>query len=159
MTMNQLFLLLRFSLVTIIILTGCNGKYYISTEPVEGYVTLDGQSLDGVVVTFLPINATGEMGFASTDSQGKFRISTLVGKPDSGTTVAEYKVAFNKEIEDVSKRKFDKDQNGKDVLLLNLATVQMVPKKYLNPDTSGITVQVKKGKNIFNFDLVSQDTP
>jgi hypothetical protein len=156
--MNRLLILFCFSVV-IIALTGCNSKHYISTELVEGYVTLDGQPFDNVVVTFLPINSTGEMGFASTDNQGKFRISTLAGKPDSGTTVAEYKVVFNKEIEDVSKRKFDKDQNGKEIVLPNLTTVQMVPKKYLNPETSGITVQVKKGKNVFNFDLVSQDIP
>jgi hypothetical protein len=147
--------LLSIVVITILIQLGCNGKTYIPTEFVEGTVTLDGVPLDDVVVTFLPVNF-GELGYASTDAEGKFRVSTFNGKSGAGTTVGEYSVTFNKEIEDVSKRRFGKDETGKEVSLPNLATVQIVPKKYLSSETSGFTVKIEKGKNVFNFNLVSE---
>jgi hypothetical protein len=147
--------LLSIIVILLLIQLGCNGKTYISTEFVEGTVTLDGVPLDDVIVTFLPVNS-GELGYASTDAEGKFKVSTFNGKSGTGTTVGEYRVTFNKEIEDVTKRHFRKDETGKDIPLPNLETIQIVPKKYLSPETSGFTVTVEKGKNVFNFDLVSE---
>jgi hypothetical protein len=140
----------------IVVFSGCNERRYVQTEPVRGTVTLDDSPCGNVVVTFMPIGE-GEMGFARTNEKGEFLISTLVGKPESGTTVDEYRIYFSKEIEDVSKRKFGKDpETGEKVLLPNPYLLQVLPNKYLKAETSGFTASVRKGKNVFNFDLKSK---
>ena len=135
---------------------GCGGRHYVKTEPVTGTVTLDGEPFSGVVVTFMPVG-DGNMGFALTNGQGVFHISTLVGRPDSGTTIDEYRVYFSKEIDDVSKQRYGKDpETNERVLLPNPYQIQVVPKKYTKAETSGFTVKVERGKNVFQFDLSSK---
>jgi len=131
-------------LIVLLSLLGCSGG--LDVQMVEGTVTLNGTPLDSVVLTFVPDDG-GVMGYAKTNEQGKYKLSTLTGREGAGTTVGTYKVSFEKTIEDVSKRRGD---------IPNFATIQVVPKKYLDAKTSGFAVEVEKGKNVFNFDLVGQ---
>jgi hypothetical protein len=108
---------------------------------VEGIVTLDGKPFDFVTITFTP-RETGRMGFATTNAEGKFKLSTIGAKPETGTTFGEYSVSFNKEVL-IKPPPSEK-------------TKQLVPKKYLSPETSDFNVSVENRKNVFNFELKSK---
>ena len=151
--------MLFFALLPVLLLSSC--KKGLDVHFVDGTVTLDGQPFQHVVVSFHPIEGTeGRLAFASTDEKGYYRISTLGGKSGAGATLGKYAVGFSKEIpagrqpteEDKvanpnweSSGKYDLDKFD-----------ELAPKKYVNPKTSGFTITVEKGKNHFNFDLLSK---
>ena len=54
---------------------GCGGKY--SPVAVEGTVTLDGQPLDGAMVSFLPQEGAGRAATGMTDADGTFQLTTF----------------------------------------------------------------------------------
>jgi hypothetical protein len=69
-------------------LIGCgNGMY-----PVAGVVNLDGTTLPGAIVTFQP-EGPGQPAFATTGSDGTFRVSTAAGP---GAPAGEYRLSLSK---------------------------------------------------------------
>jgi hypothetical protein len=54
---------------------GCGGKY--TPVAVEGTVTLDGQPVEGAMVSFLPENGTGRAATGMTDPDGTFQLTTF----------------------------------------------------------------------------------
>jgi hypothetical protein len=70
---------------------GCGG----GPAAVSGVVTLDGQPLDGAVVTFTP-TAADEVGGSSgkTDAQGRYTLRTVLGDK-AGASVGKHKVAVS----------------------------------------------------------------
>ena len=73
----------------------------------------------------------------------EYKISAIGGKPTGGTTIGIYDVVFDKTILDTSNPRRE-------------IITQLLPRKYVNPATSGFRVEVKKGKNVFDFDLVGK---
>lgn len=151
--------ILFFMLLPVLLLSAC--KKGLEVQFVEGNVTLDGKPFEHVVITFHPIEGgDGRFGFASTDEKGYYRISTLGGKPEGGTTLGSYGVSFSKEVpagkqptEEEKATNPNWEYSGK----YDLDKVdELAPKKYVDPKTSGFTVTVEKGKNLFNFDLFSK---
>jgi hypothetical protein len=67
---------------------GCGGDGKVS---VSGVVTLDGQPVEGAVVTFIPVEKNqGQFAHGTTDKDGAFQLSTT--KPNDGAFPGEYKV-------------------------------------------------------------------
>ena len=140
-------------------MTGC-GPRGPKVQMVHGSVTLDGKPFDGVTITFAPVGE-GNMGFATTDEKGNFRISTLGARPATGTTTGTYKVSFDKLVPDgpqpTQKELADPNFDPSTTKKYNIdKVVQKVPKKYLSGDTSGIEMTVEKGENVFDFKLTSK---
>ena len=133
-------LLLPFVFACLFACTGCKPRG-LDVHAVEGIVTLDGKPFSGVTITLDPVEE-GNMGFANTDSQGYYKISTLGGTSQKGTTLGTYKIGFNKIVATGG------GESG--------ATVDLAPKKYRDPNTSGFEITVKKGANIHNFELKSK---
>ena len=66
---------------------GCGGRLV----KVNGVVTLDGQPIEGAMVTFLPVEAgKGQNAQGSADKDGVFQLTTT--KPNDGAFPGEYKV-------------------------------------------------------------------
>jgi hypothetical protein len=75
--------------VAVVVLAGpgCSG----GLVKVNGVVLLDGQPLEGAVVTFVPVEADkGRSATGTTDKEGNFQLSTT--KPNDGVAPGEYKV-------------------------------------------------------------------
>lgn len=131
--------------VSLCLTSGCGGAGRPGTVPVTGQVTLDGQPLAGAAVMF-----TGPEGGAPvtavTDQNGNFRLQAMPGlnkvavaKTEAAGGAGEAELA---PAEDAP------------------APVQpqlLVPRKYANPATSGITVDVKPGMQPVRIDLKSTD--
>jgi hypothetical protein len=106
--------------------------------PVSGTVTLDGQPLAGCQITFRPIDPidpSGRSPGGMTDSTGAFRLLSLIvrGKRLPGAFPGGYEVA-----------------------VVNGRNVRVVPVRYANAATSGLTAEVAKfGHNDFTFNLTT----
>jgi len=132
---------------------GC-GKPYLKTEPVQGMVTLDGAPLSGASLMFTPKGGVGTASYGLTDAEGKYKLQTLQGLPDAGTTPGEYVVTITKSVADPAKKTFTVDADGNRIE--SEVHVQILPAVYAEYNKSILSATVVSGKNEFNFDLKSK---
>ena len=84
-------------LTALLFLGGCGGGDSIELAPVSGKVTMDGEPLANVTVTFQPITKgtenPGPGSFGKTDEQGQFTLElTTTGK--SGAVVGKHQISI-----------------------------------------------------------------
>jgi 5-hydroxyisourate hydrolase-like protein (transthyretin family) len=136
-------------------MSGCGQRL----EMVQGMVTLDGKPLEDVTVTFFATEGKeqGTIAFGRTNNKGEFTISMLYSKKyGKGTVVGKYAVSFSKDkfIRELTSQEMEAIKQGQQ---LNIETISALPEKYLSHQTSGFIVDIIKGKNIFNFELKTQE--
>jgi hypothetical protein len=146
------------SLVFLAVFTvfGCQKSHNL--KYIEGTVTLDEKPVESVSVSFLPVDSSKGLGAGGyTDVNGKFKLSSLLGKGGDGTQAGKYSVIFVKLI---PAREMTEDE--KQLAQTNpervpaIPMVDALPSKYRSPKTSGIEVEItESGSNVFNFDLSS----
>ena len=82
----------------VVAMTGCNRSQF-KLVPVSGVVTMDGQPLEGAVVSFQPIATEGDNSgpgsSGRTDASGKFSLATQAKEPEPGAVVAQHKVRIS----------------------------------------------------------------
>ncbi len=129
----------------------------VPTVEVSGTVNLDGKPLEGAMVGFYPATG-GAPAIGQTDSAGKFKLKVPAGKA---------KVSVSK-TEAGGEAKVDQAAAGAAPAGTALSgppvaggappapPKSLVPAKYTNADTSGITVEVKSGMEPVTIDLKSQ---
>lgn len=149
---------LLFAVFVLFACTGCQSKG-LDVYAVEGVVTLDGVPFEDVTISLFPAAPSGNMGFAVTDAEGRYRISTHGGAVQRGTTPGTYQVAFNKVVPD-GKTPTAEEQNDPNFNPARFPgmerTKDLVPKKYQLPGTSEFEITVEKGRNVHNFELLSR---
>lgn len=131
---------------------------------VEGLVTLDGQPVEGAIVSFTP-SGPGLRAAGTTDTSGVYRLNPLTGRAGGGTLVGDYLVAVRKwDYQDPGPAPDPSDQKayaawqGKSLSAANSEPTYVTPKAYGDNATSGLKASVKKGRNsgeAFRFDLKS----
>jgi len=156
--MNRIFntLLALLFLATPVFMAGCNDGR-LRTEPVRGVVTLDGKPLDGASITFTPKNPDeGAIGFGRTNERGEYLLQTMAGNPDAGTLPGEYIVTISKYKAVPTGRKIPAPGSGE--MVDDIENVLIFPgmTKYINPDTTPFSATVVRGRNQFDFALVSE---
>ncbi len=132
---------------------GC-GKKVVKTEGVTGKVTLDGAPLPNANVYFIPVdkNSGALDSFAKTGEDGTYKLQTLTGAANAGTTPGKYLVKFDaQEAVDTGKTQ---TVNGEEMPVLESKSI--LPKRYNDEKTSGFEVDVVAGSNTFDFDLESK---
>ena len=121
----------------------------IKTEGVTGVVTYNGEPLADATVKFIPTDATGSQSYGKTNEKGEYKLQTLLGAADAGTTPGEYKVTVDC-VQSVPTGKMV-EENGQEIEEMDVEYV--LPQKFGNPETSGLTATVAPGDNTINFDL------
>ncbi len=150
MNINRRILLALLCLVPLVF--GCTKS--LNTETVTGTITLDGVPLEGASVSFSPMNPTvGHPAFGKTDSQGVYKLQTLQGEVDAGTTPGKYRVAVSK-FKQTGTGKFTQSAEHEQIEIMSEELV--TPEKYRKAATSGLEAEVVGGKNTFDFDLKSK---
>jgi autotransporter-associated beta strand protein len=134
----------------VLAIAGCGGR---SGEPklmpVAGTVTLDGKSLSGVTISFVPEGETHGNGGGYTGNDGTYQLVAACG--GKGVPVGEYRVVATKLVTpDGSDFRFG-DKAG---VVEGLAR-QILPIKYRNAQQSVLTATVRDGKNKIDFALSS----
>lgn len=132
-------------------IAGCNAKG-VDTRPrrvpFSATVTLDGAPIEGATVVLAPEGSDGRAASGMTDAQGSVVFTTFDAR--DGAVPARYSVAISKtEFPDgVPLTAEDPNYDPRTaVAAVAKGAKELVPVKYKSPATSGLTVEVKDGKN------------
>ena len=135
------------ALAMLTVLPACSKA--IKTEGVTGVVTYNGEPLADATVKFIPTDGTGSQSYGKTNEKGEYKLQTLLGAADAGTTPGEYKVTVDC-IETVETGKMIQE-NGEEKP--ETIAQSLIPAKYNNAETSGLTATVAPGDNKIDFAL------
>ena len=147
----------QLGIVLTLMMMGCgggdDGPGYV---PVDGIVLLDGNPVEGAIVTFSPEAGegnTGQVSMGMTDSGGKFSLRTGTGK--NGAAIGNHKVAVELAIAPEAPAEEETSDGLAPALPNELQvapqpkatpqTIYVIPEKYRNPLTSGLTATVEAG--------------
>lgn len=133
---------------------GCSSEASVQgVMPVSGKVTYQGEAVEGATVIFTP---EGDNRSASgiTDTEGKYQLTTL--QAGDGALPGSYKVTIYKTeeedpISDEERQKYFHENQGR---MPPVKMRELLPAKYKQPATAGLTAKVESGRNDFPFDLV-----
>lgn len=146
--------LLTIAAIGVTSLVSCGGSGSdLGTTEVTGIVTLDDKPVANATVNFTTTKKDGHSAQATTDSEGRYTLSTFVeGKGHKGAMPGEYKVSVIKtsagdapeDEDDPNYEKYISQGGGGDASKDKIKHI--VPEKYNDPEKSGITVTVEAGK-------------
>ena len=117
------------ALAMLAVLPACSKA--IKTEGVTGVITYNGEPLADATVKFIPTDSTGSQSYGKTNEKGEYKVTVDCVKS----------VPTGKMIE----------ENGQEIEEMDVEYV--LPQKFGNPETSGLTATVAPGDNTINFDL------
>jgi len=145
--------------VMVAIIAGCSSGRP-KTYQVTGTVTMKGEPVEGATVVFLPPEgATYQAATGITDASGHFKLSSFAG--DDGAQEGEYRIKVSKfnvkkptkeeqeryiSIEEERKMQFGDDKPA-------VPAKNLLPPKYNDETTSGLTYTVKRGSNMVELKL------
>lgn len=148
------------ALVASVLLGGCGQTedHRPPTYPVAGTVVHNGQPVEGALVRFELVDASYSAA-GKTDAQGQYRLTTF-GVND-GAPAGQYKVSILKyeTPPNIPTSESEKDYVSSETVDRTLEEVipkNLLPAKYANVNTSGLTATVSEdGANRFDFTLSS----
>jgi hypothetical protein len=126
---------------------------------VTGVVTLQGKPLAGAAVTFVPTGTDGEAASALTDSEGKYTLTTW--EAGDGARPGQYRVKVSKQEQatvDPSKMVQNLSIEEEQKIYVENTTPpppakSLVPSKYENEQTSGLTHTVEEKPTTFDIKI------
>ncbi|GHT28150.1 hypothetical protein FACS18942_08330 [Planctomycetales bacterium] len=114
---------------------------------------MNGSPLADATVTFSPTgNNNGNVGVGTTDTSGQYKLQTLLGKVDAGTTPGDYIVTVSKRenIPTGKQVKSEYEDKMEDVM----QEKQFVPAKFTDKNSSPFKATVVEGQiNTFDFTI------
>ena len=134
---------------------GCAEDNPFGVVYVEGTVTYNGDPIEGVSVTFIPLDAGEQLGAGGrTNSRGRFDLTAGGSPAGSGARPGQYDVIFTKqEVARAASPEEEARMRGMG------AVTHLIPQRYNNVRTSGIepvTVTTNRRNNVFNFALTTE---
>ena len=124
--------------------TGCGSA---NTSPVSGQVTYKGKPVPAANVSYTPAEGAGLAASGVADDNGRYTLGTK--SANDGATVGKYRVtisAFG------PPRPLKSGEMGVGMPGETMRD-PIIPTKYSNPETSGLSFEVKRGTNSANFEL------
>ncbi|MDR0337910.1 MAG: Ig-like domain-containing protein [Planctomycetaceae bacterium] len=144
-----------------IIPVGCKPSNPYGAVPVRGNITVDGNAVQGITVTFRSVSGNGISAYGLTDDQGNYVLTTGGAPFGTGTVPGKYHVTMSKVTNNEPPLTLEEYNalatSGKPHGNKPHSVTYQIPEKYSQSETSGFEpVDVKiKGSNIFDFKLVS----
>jgi hypothetical protein len=134
--------------LSMLVLLGC-GQLGPPMGRVSGRITYKDQPVPKATVSFMPKATGARPAIGFTDDAGYYHLTTT--NPRDGALVGEHLVGI------VAKAPYDGPiPPGAGAALLEELETQgkpLIPEKYFNSDTSGLTASVKAGSNTLDFAL------
>lgn len=118
---------------------GCSRGGELPTAPVTGKVTYKGKPVPSGTVMFVPEKGPAATGEIAKD--GTYTLSTY--SKNDGAVLGKHKIAITA-LADMGDR-LPEEQSP--------LPPPLIPDKYLNQDTSGLTAEIKEGPNTVDLDL------
>ena len=137
-------LLLRCALLTVVLTLGCGGGTASLPDlvKVSGTVKCNGKPLESGTVSFSPVDPKVGQPVTGIVKNGSFELVTSVSSP--GVVIGKYQVS----VASVDGAAVPSDPSKPKPVVTS-----PVPKKYGNPKTSGLEVDVKEGLAPLDWDL------
>jgi len=134
---------------------GCGGgEKGPSVQFVEGVITFESKPLSNVLVVFHPKSNDTVAASGFTDDNGVFRLTALQGgATNAGAPLGEYIVTFARDKDEPTSYKEVKEAGGTERVPV---FDSLIPIRYNDPNTSGVSATVEKKKNRFEFVLESK---
>lgn len=137
---------------------GCGREHVL--QPVDGIVTLDGKPVADAAVLFLPILSDGPPAHATTDSEGRFRLTT---SNRSGASAGKYRVAVSKiELRKTEQPPQSIEGNSPRSGFLSEKQLEeryLLPQRYTDASSSVLVADVQaESRNSFTFSLTTDTT-
>jgi len=134
---------------------GCSDSKIV-TGYVEGVITFNGEPVSSATITFNPQGTEGQSAVGFSNEKGVYKLTTQGGKDEGGAIPGDYLVTISKS--DVPIIPLDQANYNQQTTQTTAPGVApkynaILPKKYNDPSTSGLTATVKKGKNTIPFEL------
>jgi len=146
---------LHFSWAIIIILValsaGCGGEKKLKTFRVEGTVEYKGSPVAGASVTFYPQDG-GTDAFGKTDASGKYKLQTLAGEAEAGTTPGKYAVTISLKKEVPTGKKIEAGEYG-ELRVDEMTLKETLPQQYSTVQDTPFKDIVVEGKKLNTFDF------
>ena len=151
---------------SLLILVGCANPDARFVR-VEGTVTLNGEPVEGAVITFLSTVADGDSAAGNTDANGRFTMtSSSAAGAGTGVLPGEYTVVISKrdvppdpdgaayERGDIDYNELQRRRAARG--MASAPSVELIPMRYTRPSTTDLRASVQPGRNApFNFDLTN----
>jgi len=124
---------------------------------VEGLVTLDGVPVEGAEIMFFPLSdEIGEGATGTSDSQGRYRLSSVRGAPGRGVPTGEYGVTVSKRvITELPEPIF----NPADDSFERFRIEERIPSVYHEIHSTPLRATVVTGHNTIDLELHSATRP
>lgn len=140
-------------MLVLLTVSGCGGSDdpdRPEVAPAGGVVNHQGEPVAEATVNFHPQQDGGHAAYGKTDAGGRFRLQTFA--VDDGAVPGDYRVTVHKnEAPPPAPGEFDPDYDPEYVAP---APKSLLPDKYGNPATSGLTAKVVAGQdNEFPLEL------
>ena len=111
--------------------SGCKKKGNPDYRVVKGTVTLDGSTVEGATVNYIPVDKTGLPAVGFTDAQGKYALTATDSiEGGTGTKPGKYRVTVRKLGEVI-------DQNAADLEAGKITQEEYAKRQYTNPQKVG----------------------
>ncbi len=138
-------------------LIGCGSETEIDTVSVTGKVTLDGEPVEGAIVTFVPDFPKGRPAVGRTDRRGAYTLMTV--EPGDGALPGGYGIMVRKPSgsagQTTDANQEEASRGGADMSRRSEVTYEL-PAKYATPGKSGLKAKVTAdGGNNFPLKLTS----
>jgi hypothetical protein len=141
---------------------GCGDDGLPKRYPVYGTVTYQGKPLESGTITFTPGDLHNGRSAGGTIKEGNYSLASLTA--DDGAMAGNYKVSViaQREITDGldarQKLMYEKARSTGGVSIpaqvkKKIKVEDLVPKKYCDPQTSGLQAEVREKSNEVNFEL------
>ena len=150
-----------FLISSLLVLSGCGNGFTV--HPVKGKVTLDGNPLEGAVVTFDP-SGNGKAAMGRTDASGTYTLVDMRPEAAEGAEVGSYTVTIHwippaaVDLSQATGNSTPYDAKAADKerqVTSKNAPKTKLPNDYSSSATSGLKAEVKSGKNEIDFPLKS----
>jgi len=157
--MKKLACLLLFCCATLV-LHGCGPANPYGTVVVTGKVTVDGEPMEGVSISFSPTTSEGMTAYGMTVADGSYQLTTGGAPFGTGAVPGTYTVSFSKVTpggEGMSMAEFE--AGGSRPMTGPPPPVYHIPEKFSDPKTAGfdpVEVKKKASENNFEFNLVTK---
>lgn len=124
---------------------GCGGSSGPELARVTGTVSYQGKPISQGTISFQPTDPSGTPATGIIGADGSYALQTT--EPGDGARLGSYAVAI-RSVEGEPEIPLDYIPKKKPP-----APKALVPEKYSNPMSSGLTAKVESGRNTINFDL------
>jgi hypothetical protein len=126
-------------------IAGCGSSNELDMVPIRGEVTYNGQPVTEGSVVYIPVESTGRQATGKIQPDGSFQLTTR--EANDGAVVGEYKIvvhAVKAPWEEMPSRE-EMEKRGRQPIVMTY----IVPERYANPETSGLTDNVDSSHSGF----------